>query len=67
VLHNEPHGRLPHWLKIRARRSFFSTRLLACNAWTTEWDNQSFHPDAYKFTESAVILAAQDEWGACIR
>ena len=24
------------------------------------------HPDAYQITESAVILAAQDEWGACM-
>ncbi len=25
------------------------------------------NPDAHTYTESAVILAAQDEWGACIR
>ncbi len=25
------------------------------------------NPDAHTFTESAVILAAQDEWGACSR
>ena len=63
------HGRSRTSFPEAARVRFWQRERFALGRWTGTISREAdlSNPDDHKFTESAVILAAQDEWGACSR